>query len=99
AYTGQSNNNSSVPRNLTIGYFQNGQRFVLASALGLPVVWTTLRVVSTSDGQIKVYADSTLVYSTTSSLLSAGTGAGLYNNSAGLGLVNRWDNFTVYDVP
>jgi hypothetical protein len=51
------------------------------------------------DGQIKVYADATLVYSTTSNLLSGGMGAGLYNNAAGLGLVNRWDNFTVYDVP
>jgi hypothetical protein len=99
AYTGQSSSNSSTPRKLTVGYYQNGQRSELGAGLSLPTFWTTLRVVSMRDGQIKVYADATLVYSTTSNLLSGGMGAGLYNNAAGLGLVNRWDNFTVYDVP
>jgi hypothetical protein len=48
---------------------------------------------------LKVYADGVLLYTATNSSLANATGAGLYNNSKGLGLVNRWDNFTVYDAP
>lgn len=98
AYTGESSN-PTAPRNLTVGFYQDGARFVLASGVSLPGSWTTLRVVTKDDGSIKVYADATLVYSTSNNSLAAATGAGLYNNSSGLGLVNRWDNFTVYDAP
>ena len=60
----------------------------------MPANWTTLRVVTRNSGDLKVYVDGSLVFSTTSPVLASATGAGLYNNSAGLGLVNRWDNFT-----
>jgi len=50
-------------------------------------------------GEIHVFADGTLIYSTSNAINPAAGGVGLYNNSAGLGLVNRWDNFTVYEVP
>jgi len=97
AYTSESNppGNSRV---LTIGYYLNGQRTDLATATSMPASWTTLRVVTTNDGNIKIYADASLVYSGASTVLAAATGAGLYNNAPGLGLVNRWDNFTVYDA-
>jgi hypothetical protein len=48
---------------------------------------------------VKVYVDSTLAYSANNPLMATATGAGLYNNSSGLGLVNRWDNFAVYNAP
>jgi hypothetical protein len=52
--------------------------------------------VTTAAGVVRVYADDTLLYSTTINLLSTADGAGLYNNGAGLGLTNRWDNFTIF---
>ena len=82
-----------------IGYYLGGQRVDLATSAALPANWTTLRVVTTNAGVLQVYADDTLVYSTSSSLMATATGAGLYNNSSGLGLVNRWDNFTVFNAP
>ncbi|HAF25117.1 MAG TPA: hypothetical protein DCK93_19795 [Blastocatellia bacterium] len=48
---------------------------------------------------IQVFGDGTLLYSTNNNLMSTATGAGLYNNSAGLGLVNRWDTFAVFNAP
>ncbi len=98
AYT-REGSEPSAPRKLMVGYYQDGERTDLATNVEMPAYWTTLRVVAKSDGSIKVYAGTTLVYSTNSKLLLAGEGAGLYNNSPGSGLVNRWDNFTVYDVP
>ena len=83
---------------LKAGYYLNGQRVDLASA-SLPATWTTLRVITTDAGDLNVYADNTLLYLTNTPSLATATGAGLYNNSAGLGLVNRWDNFTVFNVP
>lgn len=88
---------------LRIGYFLNGVESVIDTGIALPSIWKTLRVVTSASGGIKVYAefdtDSTLVYSTTSPALKSATGAGIYNFSAGQGLANRWDNFTVYDAP
>jgi len=82
-----------------LGYYLNGQRTDLATSAALPANWTTLRVVTTDAGVLKVYADDTLVYSGSSSLLATAIGAGLYNNRAGLALVNTWDNFAVYNAP
>jgi hypothetical protein len=65
----------------------------------MPATWTTLRVVTKNSGTLEVYADNNLVYSTNNSLMANASGAGLYNNSSGLGLVNRWDNFTVFPTP
>lgn len=84
---------------LKVGYYLNGQRTELATGVAMPVTWTTLRVVTTNAGEVRVYADGSLVYSATNPFLATATGAGLYNNSSGLGLVNRWDNFTVYNAP
>jgi len=89
---------SSQPQKLTVGYYTNGIRSDLTSGVSLPASWNTLRVVTTGAGAISVYADSTLLYSTTNNLFSNSTGAGLYNRAAGLALTNRWDNFTVYSV-
>ncbi len=82
-----------------VGYYLDGQRVDLATSAALPANWTTLRVVTTNAGVLQVYLDDTLVYSGSSSLMATATGAGLYNNSSGLGLVNRWDNFTVFSAP
>lgn len=98
AYTSESSN-PTAPRNLTVGFYQGGTRFNLITGMSMPGSWTTLRAVTNSDGSLKVYADATLVYATSNNSLAAATGAGLYNNSSGLGLVNRWDNFTIYDAP
>ena len=84
---------------LTIGYFQNGQRMIVADGISLPVGWSALRVITRVAGAIEIYADGTLLYSGVNTLFANATGAGLYNNGAGLGLVNRWDNFTVYPAP
>jgi hypothetical protein len=82
-----------------IGYYLDGQRVDLATSAALPLNWTTLRVITTDAGDLKIYADDTLVYSANSPIMATATGAGLYNNSSGLGLVNRWDNFTVFNAP
>lgn len=98
AYTSDAGGapNSQV---IKVGYYRNGQRVDLATSAALPGTWTSLRVVSTDAGELKVYVDNTLLYSTNSALMATATGAGLYNNSPGLGLVNRWDNFTVFNAP
>ncbi len=84
---------------LTVGYYLDGHRTDLVTNVAMPASWTTLRVVTKSTGGINVYADGTLLYSTTSSVLASATGAGIYNNAPDLALVNRWDNFTVSDAP
>jgi hypothetical protein len=84
---------------LHVGYYLNGQRVDLTPGAAIPANWTTLIVDTTNAGDLKVYIDSGLVFSTTNPLLASAGGAGLFNNSLGLGLVNRWDNFTVYDLP
>ena len=84
---------------LKVGYYLDGQRVDLATSAALPDTWTTLRVVTTDAGDLKVYADNTLLFSTNTPLMATAIGAGLYNNSFGLGLVNRWENFTVFNAP
>jgi hypothetical protein len=98
AYTTET---GGTPNSKTVhvGYYLNGQRADLTTSAAMPSSWTTLRVVTTNSGAMEVYVDSTLVYSTNSPLLESATGAGLYSDSAGKGLVNRWDNFTVFPAP
>jgi hypothetical protein len=98
AYTADS---SGTPNNkiVRVGYYLNGQRVDLTTGVPMPSSWTTLRVVTTNSGDLNVFVDSTLVYSTISPLLATATCAGLYSNSAGMGLVNRWDNFIVFPAP
>jgi hypothetical protein len=87
---------ASQAQTLTVGNYVSGLRTVLASGVSAPAAWTTMRVVTTGAGAVLVYADSTLLYSTSSSLLANSDGMGLYNNGPGLGLTNRWDNFRVF---
>jgi hypothetical protein len=87
---------ASQPQTLTVGHFSAGQRTVLSSGVSLPPGWTTMQVVTTGAGAVRVYAGGTLLYSTNSSLLAQSLGVGLYNNGSGLGLTNRWDNFRVF---
>ena len=98
AYT-QAGNDASSPRTLTVGYYLNGVRTNLVAGVNLPLSWTTLRVVTKNSGEITVYADSTPVYAITNSTMANSSGAGLYNNSSGLALLNRWDDFVVFDAP
>jgi hypothetical protein len=98
AYTAD-NQESAGSRSVHVGYYLNGQRVDLTTNAPMPSNWTTLRVTTTNSGDLKVYLDSTLVYSTNNPWLASATGAGLYSNSAGMGLVNRWDNFTVFEAP
>ena len=84
---------------LKVGYYSNGQRTDLSASAPLPDNWGTLIVVTTNLGEVKAYADNTLLYSANNPLMATATGAGLYNNSAGLGLTNRWDNFAVLNAP
>jgi hypothetical protein len=95
AGTGDAGN----PRTLHVGYYLNGNRVDLTSAAAIPSDWTTLKVETANSGDLKVYIDDSLLFSTHNPLLASATGAGLYNNSQGLGLVNRWDNFTVFAAP
>lgn len=97
AYT--SAGTGANPRKLSVGYYLNGQRVNLTSGINMPASWTTLRVVTKNSGELTVYADGALLYTTSNNNLANATGSGLYNNSPGLGLVNRWDNFTVFDTP
>lgn len=97
AYTAEGASPSA--RLLTVGYYSNGQRTTLASALAMPATWTTLRVLTNAAGLVEVYADNTRVYTAQNTLMSTATGAGLYNNSPGLALANRWDNFSVFATP
>ena len=71
----------------------------LCTREGRLLCWTTLRVITKASGELSVYAGGTLLYTTSNNTLVNAVGCGLYNNSAGLGLVNRWDNFTVLDAP
>jgi hypothetical protein len=89
----------SDPRRLSVGYYLDGLRTNLASGINMPESWTTLRVVTKNSGELAVYADGVLLYTASNSTLAHAAGSGLYNNSRGLGLVNRWDTFTVYNAP
>ena len=98
AYTSAGADAASA-RKLTVGFYLNGQRVNLASGINLPPSWTTLIVVTRTSGEFSVFAGNSLLYTTTNGNLVKATGCGLYNNSPGLGLVNRWDTFTVLDAP
>ncbi len=96
AGTGEPGN----PKVVRVGYYLNGQRTDLTTGEAMPAEnWTTLQVITTSNGDLKVYLDGSLVFFTNNTQFISATGAGLYNNSSGLGLVNRWDNFTVFPAP
>jgi hypothetical protein len=100
AYTSDDDDNPSAPKKLSVGYFQNGARFTLAAGILMPSgSWKTLRVVTRESGLVEVYADVDLVFSTSNTNFAAVSGAGLYNNGPGLGLTNRWDNFTALTAP
>ena len=95
ADTGGTPNDKTVH----VGYYLNGQRVDLTTGVAMPASWTSLAVVTRNSGDLAIYVDSTLVYSASNPLLVTATGAGLYSDSAGMGLVNRWDNFTVIPAP
>ena len=86
---------------LNVGCYRNGSRTMLMPPTQMPdYVWTTLRVVTTeAGGSIYVYADRELVAITSTDYFVTETGAGLYNDTYGLGLTNRWDNFAVLPAP
>jgi hypothetical protein len=94
AYTTGSSAGSQL---LTAGYYQAGNRVEFASGIQMPYTWTVLRVVTSTSGKIELYADAKLVYSMQNSNMVTATGAGLFNAGPRMSLVNRWDNFTVYD--
>ena len=99
AYTSNNESAPSAPKTLSVGYYQTGVRTVLVSGIPMPAFgWRTLRIVTLQTGSINVYADGTLVWSTSNPLFVNATGAGLFNNAAGLALTNRWDNFTVLNA-
>jgi hypothetical protein len=83
---------------VNVGSFQNGVRSMIASGIPITSDWTTLLVVTRANGNLRVLIDTNLIYSTNIAALANATKAGLFNNSAGLGLVNRWDNFMVFDA-
>jgi Concanavalin A-like lectin/glucanases superfamily len=99
AYTDPVEPTQSGPRVLTVGYVQGGSRTNLVVRESMANEWTTLRVVTKNNGDIAVYADNVLTYSTSSTVMAGASGIGIYSNSLGLGLTNRWDNFTVRDAP
>jgi hypothetical protein len=81
---------------LNVGRYLNGVRTMLASGVPIPAGWTALRVVTRANGDLLVFIDTTHVFSTNNTSLANATKAGLFNNSAGLALVNRWDDFAVF---
>ncbi len=97
AYTTDSINDS-LSKILHVGYYQNGNRVDLANDVGIPPEWTTLRAVTLSSGYLELYIDNTLVYQANRPELASATGAGLYSDSTGKGLINRWDNFAVFEA-
>jgi hypothetical protein len=100
AFTSDDQSNLSGPKKLTVGYYQAGLRNLLADGITLPSQnWTTLRAVTTHTGGISIYVDNALLYSTTNSFNADAGGAGLFNHGPGMSLQNRWDNFTVFEVP
>jgi hypothetical protein len=99
AYSHDDQIDPSGPKKLAIGYYAAGVRIILGDDITLPSDWTVLRVVTNSNGTVMVYADDSQVYTTNNSLNAALKGAGIFNYGPGLGLQNRWDNFTIFDVP
>jgi hypothetical protein len=94
AYTGGDDGNT-----LNVGYYIAGSRVKLATDLAMPEGWYNLEVVTSAKGVVQVYADGALIYSTTNTVMSQNTGAGIYSDGPGMALTNRWDNFTVLTAP
>lgn len=90
---------TSKDRVLIVGYWLDGRINYLKSGVQMPSDWVKLRIASNSNGNIDIYADNTLVCSLNSNILSTATGVGLYNAVNSFALLNRWDDFTVYDRP
>jgi hypothetical protein len=84
---------------LYVGAVVNGSTTKLANGVAMPAVWLTLRIDTLSTGSIKVYAGTTLVFSTSSNALAHATHAGIWSWGKNQGLANRWDNFTVREIP
>jgi hypothetical protein len=97
AYTVE--NADPTARTLRVGYVAGGQRTDLTAGVNMPQSWTTLRVVTRADGLLEVYADGSKIFTTQNTVMASATGAGLYGDGPGLGLSNRWDNFTVFVAP
>ncbi len=92
---------SLISNQLNVGCYYNGTRSLLMAPVSMPsFVWTGLRVVTdASTGGILIYGDNQLVASTSTYWLASESGVGLYNDTYGSALTNRWDNFAVYDLP
>jgi hypothetical protein len=86
---------TATDQKLYISFYMGGILTKLVDGIQLPQNWTTLQVVTLESGVFTVYIDSIALYSNNTPYNSTGRGAGLWNNSPGLGLANRWDNFTV----
>lgn len=84
---------------LDAGYYQNGNRVDLIRDASIPVAWSSLSAVTRTSGAIQIFIDGTMIYSTNETWLASATGSGLYSDSTGKGLVNRWDNFVVFPAP
>jgi hypothetical protein len=89
---------SGAGKVLHAGYYQNGNRVDLTNDAVVPAEFTSLRVVTRASGAFEIFVDSALVFSGNEASLASATGAGLYSDSTGKGLVNRWDNFAVFQV-
>jgi len=98
AYTADSASDQQS-KVLHVGYYQNGNRVDLVNDRSIPAAWSTLKVVTLSSGALDVYIDNQQVYQTNQPALASAKGAGLFSDSVGKGLVNRWDNFTVFEAP
>jgi hypothetical protein len=98
------NSPSSTPA-LRLGCSIDNVETTLANGQALPnQTWTTLRVVSKSDGSIRVYVGTNNIFTEvgsgwTSALLAANTKVGAYVRTTSTGLGNRWDNFIVEPAP
>lgn len=92
AYTSGATN---TDQKLYVTLYLDGAPVKMVEGVPLPESWTTLRVVTLEKEGFTVYADNVALYTSDTTYLWPGRGAGLWNNGAGLGLANRWDNFTV----
>jgi len=65
----------------------------------MPTAWTTLKVsTSPTDSGINIVANSFNIASLTNPTIKSNQGCGIFNNGAGLGLSNRWNNFTITEI-
>ncbi len=84
---------------LSLGYYQAGIRTDVAG-YNMPTAWTTLKISTRpADGGINIVANSFDIASLANPTMKSNQGCGIFNNGAGLGLSNRWDNFTISGQP